>query len=227
MLTELKKTIYRKYLKRPLDIAFSAIALVCLSPLLLVVAILVRWKHGAPILFIQKRIGKDEKPFRMLKYRSMAIVRDAQGDLLPDADRLTPLGSFLRSSSIDELPALWNVLRGDMSLIGPRPLPLVYLPYFTQEERKRHTVRGGLSGLAQVNGRNALTWDERFKYDVEYVTGITFMGDMRIFLKTIAKVLGQSDIGLRGVEGPEDLDVCRIPQTSVQTEKKTTRGAGL
>lgn len=204
--------MYRKFLKRAIDIVFSLTALIILLPILLIIMFLVRLKHGTPIFFIQERIGKDERSFKMLKFRSMSTARDKNGNLLPDIDRLTPFGRFLRSTSIDELPALWNVLKGEMSLIGPRPLPVVYLPYFTNEERTRHTVHGGLSGLAQVNGRNVLTWEERFAYDVEYITNITFIEDFKIFCKTMGKVLKRSDIGLRGLIGPEDLDICRVPQ---------------
>lgn len=145
----------------------------------------------------------------MFKFRSMTEQRDKNGELLPDADRITKLGSFLRHSSIDELPALWNVVKGDMSLIGPRPLPLLYLPYFTEQERKRHSIRGGITGLAQINGRNALSWEEKFNYDLMYVNNISFYEDVKIIIHTIRKVFQGADIGLRGVTGPEDFNICR------------------
>jgi undecaprenyl phosphate N,N'-diacetylbacillosamine 1-phosphate transferase len=201
--------MYKRYIKRLLDILLSGLLLICLSPLLAVAVILIRFRLGSSVLFIQQRIGKDEKPFRMLKFRSMSNAKDAFGALLPDIKRLTKFGRFLRASSIDELPALWNVFIGQMSLIGPRPLPMLYLPYFTNEERIRHTVRGGLTGLAQINGRNALSWDQRFAYDIEYTRQITFFGDVKILSRTLMKVVRRSDVGIRGVTGPGDLNACR------------------
>lgn len=204
-----RQGFYARRIKRPMDFLLALIALIILSPLLLTVAVLVRIKLGSPCLFSQGRIGQFEKPFTMYKFRSMADHKDENGELLPDADRITKLGFFLRRSSIDELPALWNVLRGDMSLVGPRPLPLLYLPYFTEEERKRHSLRGGITGLAQVNGRNALSWEEKFQYDLMYVSNITFCGDVKIAIRTLKKVFQGADIGLRGISGPEDFNVYR------------------
>ena len=186
-------------------------ALVILGVPLLIVMFLILVKNGRPIFFIQRRIGRGNKPFAMLKFCSMTNERDASGKLLPDAERLTRFGKFLRASSIDELPALINILKGEMSLIGPRPLPVVYYPYFTDEELHRHDVRGGLTGLAQVNGRNTLSWEEKFKYDLEYVSGISFWMDCKIFFLTIAKVLRGSDVGVRKSDGSSDLDAQRKP----------------
>ncbi len=203
--------MYAHCFKRVFDFLLALTALVVLAIPLLLVSLLIAVKHGRPILFIQRRIGRGNKPFAMLKFCSMTNALDANGKLLPDAERVTPLGRFLRSSSIDELPALVNVLKGEMSLIGPRPLPVVYYPYFTDEELHRHDVRGGLTGLAQVNGRNNLTWEEKFKYDLEYVSGLSFRMDCKIFFLTIAKVLRRSDVGVRKSDGSGDLDAQRKP----------------
>lgn len=186
--------MYRKFFKRFLDIVLSAFALVVLSPVLLVVAILVRIKLGSPVLFCQERPGKDEKIFKLYKFRSMTDKRDERGQLLPDSDRLTPFGRKLRTTSLDELPELWNILKGDMSIVGPRPLLVKYLPLYNEEQHHRHDVRPGLTGLAQVNGRNAISWEERFAYDVAYVYWITFVGDLQIILQTVKKVLCRADI---------------------------------
>lgn len=187
--------MYRKFWKRFFDIVLSACGLIVLSPVILVTAILVRTKLGSPVIFCQERPGKDEKIFKLYKFRSMTDQRDEQGELLPDEVRLTKFGRALRSTSLDELPELWNILKGDMSIVGPRPLLVRYLPYYTEEERHRHDVRPGLTGLAQVNGRNFLSWDERFALDVAYVRDITLMGDIRILLQTVQKVFQRSDIG--------------------------------
>lgn len=186
--------MYQKYIKRLLDIIISLTALILLSPVLLVVAVLVRVKLGSPVIFHQDRPGYQEKIFQLCKFRSMTDERDADGELLPDEVRLTKFGKTLRATSLDELPELWNILKGDMSLIGPRPLLVSYLPYYTEEERLRHSVRPGLTGLAQVRGRNLLDWDRRFATDVEYVRNLTFAMDIKIFLMTIRKVLVHEDI---------------------------------
>lgn len=204
-----KHLIYRSFVKRALDLSLSVIALVILSPLLLIVAILVRTKLGSPVLFTQMRIGKNERPFKMYKFRSMSMEIDAEGKLLPDKERLGKFGKLLRATSIDELPALLNIIKGDMSIIGPRPLPVLYKPYFSDNERIRHSVRGGLTGLAQINGRNTLSWEDRFAYDIQYVESISFLMDIGIFFKTIQKVLARKDVGVRGVTGPGDLNVLR------------------
>lgn len=186
---------YEKYFKRPLDVILSGAALVVLSPVMGVTALLVRNKLGSPVLFTQDRPGKDEKIFKMYKFRSMTDERDADGRLLPDDMRLTKFGRILRSTSLDELPELWNIFNGDMSIVGPRPLLVKYLSYYTEEEHHRHDVRPGLTGLAQINGRNAIhSWEERFRFDLEYVKHITFADDVKIIFHTVYKVLKRSDI---------------------------------
>ena len=186
--------MYAKYIKRILDFILSLIALIVLSPVLLVVAILVRIKLGSPIIFKQQRPGKDEKIFTLYKFRTMTDKKDENGNLLPDSDRLTKFGKLLRSTSLDELPELINIIKGDMAIVGPRPLLVKYLPYYTKEEKHRHDVRPGLTGLAQVNGRNSISWEEKFKYDVQYVRKITFLGDLKIILKTVKKTVKREDI---------------------------------
>ena len=178
---------YEKYFKRLIDIMFSLIAIILLSWLYIIVAILVRIKLGSPVLFTQDRPGKDEKIFKMYKFRSMTSETDKNGNLLPDDVRLTKFGKWLRSTSLDELPELFNILKGDMSLIGPRPLLVQYLPLYNEKQKRRHEVTPGLSGLAQVNGRNTLSWEDKFNYDVEYVDNITFLGDVKIICLTIIK----------------------------------------
>ncbi|WPL42908.1 sugar transferase [Priestia megaterium] len=180
--------IYRRYLKRLLDIILSLIAIICLSPVFLIVAFLVRVKLGSPVLFKQKRPGMNEKVFLMYKFRTMTDARGADGELLPDDVRLTRFGKFLRSTSLDELPELFNILKGDMSLVGPRPLLVQYLPLYNNHQKRRHEVRPGLSGLAQVNGRNAIGWEDKFNLDVKYVEDISFLLDIKIIFFTIQKV---------------------------------------
>ncbi|WP_078431938.1 sugar transferase [Metabacillus halosaccharovorans] len=179
---------YRKYLKRPMDFVLSLIAIVLLSPVILIVALLVRTKLGSPVLFKQERPGLNEKLFIMYKFRTMTDESDANGELLPDSVRLTKFGKFLRSTSLDELPELINILRGDMSIIGPRPLLTGYLPLYNEHQKRRHEVRPGLSGLAQVSGRNAISWEEKFYLDVQYVDNVSFIGDWKIIFTTIKKV---------------------------------------
>lgn len=186
--------MYRHFFKRFLDILLSGCALIVLSPVLLVVAVLVRTKLGSPVIFCQERPGKNEKIFKMYKFRSMMDARDENGELLPDEARLTKFGRALRSTSLDELPELWNIFKGDMSIVGPRPLLVKYLPRYNAEQRHRHDVRPGLTGLAQVNGRNAISWEEKFRLDVDYVRHITFAGDMKIVLATVGKVLHHEGI---------------------------------
>lgn len=185
--------IYGKYIKRLLDIIFAAGMLVVLSPVLLVTAILVRVKLGSPVIFHQNRPGYQEKIFGLCKFRTMTDERGADGKLLPDKDRLTPLGKTLRRTSIDELPELWNILKGDMSFIGPRPLLIEYLPYYTKREQLRHTVRPGLTGLAQASGRNLVNWDRRLELDAQYVENLSFAMDCKVIIMTIKTVLGHSD----------------------------------
>lgn len=210
-----KDGIYCRYIKRLLDIICSLLALIFLSPILVVVSILVRIKLGFPVLFAQERIGKDEKPFVMYKFRSMSNAKGTDGELLPDTQRIGKFGKLLRSLSLDELPALINIFRGDMSVVGPRPLPTLYKPYFYESERKRHSIRGGLSGLAQVSGRNALSWEQKFAFDNEYVDNVSFWLDVKIVFKTVGKVFKRADIGLRGVTGPEDFNTYRTHQMEI------------
>lgn len=185
-------------LKRRFDIAASAIALVVFSPLILILALLVRTRLGSPVLFRQKRPGLGAKSFEVIKFRTMTDEVGADGLLLPDADRLPPFGRWLRSTSLDELPELWNVLRGDMSLVGPRPLHTYYLPRYSPSQARRHEVRPGLTGWAQVNGRNAISWDEKFALDVWYVDNRTFLLDMKIILITVGKILRRDGISGEG-----------------------------
>lgn len=204
-----KKGIYEKYIKRILDFTLSLIALICLFPILLIVAILVRAKLGSPIIFKQQRPGKDEKIFTLYKFRTMTDEKDENGNLLPDSQRLTKFGKFLRSTSLDELPELVNIIKGDMSIVGPRPLAVQYLPYYNEVERHRHDVRPGLTGLAQINGRNNLSWEEKFEYDIKYINEITLKNDIDIILKTIVKVFKKQDVVVRGTGKNIDFDEYR------------------
>ena len=188
--------LYNKYIKRILDILISLTFIVLFSWLYLILVILVRIKLGSPVLFCQERPGYNEKIFTLYKFRTMTDKRDEKGNLLPDSERLTKFGSILRSTSLDELPEMLNILKGDMSLIGPRPLLVEYLPYYTEEEKQRHSVRPGLTGLAQVSGRNYLAWDKRLARDVEYVNHISFVMDLRIIIKTIMVVFKKEDVSV-------------------------------
>lgn len=185
-------------LKRLLDIIIASIALILLSPLYFYVAHKVKKNLGSPVLFRQVRPGLHGKPFEMIKFRSMKDAVDAQGNLLPDSERLTPFGKMLRSSSLDEMPELWNVIKGDMSIVGPRPLLMEYLPLYNEEQAKRHRVRPGMTGHAQVNGRNAISWEEKFKLDTWYVENQSVWLDFKIMLKTVKKVLAKDDINEAG-----------------------------
>ena len=179
--------LYERFFKRELDIFCSCMALLVFWWLYVIVAILVRVKLGSPVLFTQDRPGKDEKIFKLYKFRTMTDARDENGNLLPDDVRLTKFGKLLRSTSLDELPEVFNILKGDMSIIGPRPLLVKYLPLYNEEQKRRHEVRPGLSGYAQVNGRNSVSWEEKFRMDVEYVDHVTFVGDVKIILGTVLK----------------------------------------
>jgi len=186
--------LYKKYIKRVMDFILSIIAILVLSPILLIVAILVRFKLGGPVLFRQERPGLNEKVFMMYKFRTMTDYRDENGELLPDSVRLTKFGRILRSTSLDELPGLFNILKGEMSIVGPRPLLVHYLSLYNEHQKKRHEVRPGLSGLAQINGRNAISWEEKFNLDVEYVETLSFLGDWKIIFLTLKKVIVREGI---------------------------------
>ena len=186
--------MYKNFIKRILDIILSFLALVILSPLLILTAFLIRIKLGEPVFFQKLGPGKNEKIFGILKFRTMTDAKDENGNLLPDEIRLTRFGQFLRSTSIDELPELLNILNGDMSIVGPRPLLVQYLERYNEEQKHRHDVKPGLTGLAQVNGRNGITWEEKFHYDLEYVKNITFYGDCKIIFQTVMKVFGREGI---------------------------------
>ena len=209
---------YEKFFKRPLDFICALLAIIVFCWLFAIVAILVRVKLGSPVLFKQDRPGKDEKIFKLYKFRTMTDARDENGELLPDDVRLTKFGRLLRSTSLDELPEVWNILKGDMSIIGPRPLAVQYLPYYTDEERKRHAVRPGLSGWAQVNGRTAASWEKRFRCDVEYVDNISFAFDVKVIFETVKKVVKRSNIVEAGSQG--DFDKYRIKQREEQGEER-------
>ncbi len=225
---ERKKGIYEKYIKRFLDFILSLIAIIILSPVLLIVAILVRFKLGSPVLFTQDRPGKDEKIFKMYKFRSMTDDRDENGELLPDDVRLTSFGKKLRSTSLDELPELFNILKGDMSIVGPRPQLVRDMVFMTEEQNRRHSVRQGLTGLAQVNGRNNISWEEKLEYDIEYIDSISFISDIKIIFNTILKVVKKDDIATEGMETAEDLGdyllrtgkISNLEYTEKQSEAK-------
>lgn len=189
-----KKSLYEKYVKRVLDALLALLALLVLWPVLLLIWLLVRFKLGSPAVFKQDRPGLNEKIFRLYKFRTMTDEKDENGELLPDEVRLTKFGRFLRSTSLDELPELWNILIGDMSIVGPRPLLVRYLDRYNDFQKRRHEVRPGLTGLAQVNGRNALSWEDKFTYDVRYVDNVTLLGDINILWKTVWNVLKRDGI---------------------------------
>ncbi len=204
-----QEMIYRSVIKRILDIILALIGLIVLSPVFLIVTALVRVKLGAPVFFHQDRPGKDGKIFGLLKFRSMTDARDADGNLLPDAERLPKFGRLLRATSLDELPEFVNILKGDMSFVGPRPLLVRYLPYYTEEEMHRHDVRPGLTGLAQIHGRNALNWEDRFRYDLDYVEHCSLALDVSIVLQTVGKVLHHSGVQSGAEQTIPDFDVYR------------------
>lgn len=189
-----KKGVYEKYIKRPQDMLCALLALIVLSPILFITAFLVRVKLGSPVIFKQERPGLNGKIFTLYKFRTMTDERDSEGNLLPDEVRLTKFGKLLRGTSLDELPELLNILFGDIAVIGPRPLLVEYLPRYNAEQRRRHEVRPGLSGLAQVNGRNAISWEDKFKYDVQYVDHVTFLGDWKIIFQKILNVIKRDGI---------------------------------
>nr|WP_325241248.1 sugar transferase [uncultured Oscillibacter sp.] len=197
--------MYQRFFKRFLDVLLSLCALIVLSPALLALALLVRKNLGSPVIFHQDRPGKDEKIFRLCKFRSMTDARDENGNLLPDAERLTGFGRKLRATSLDELPELWNILKGDMSIVGPRPQLVRDMVFMTPDQRRRHTVRPGLTGWAQVNGRNILLWEDRLRYDLEYIERIGFVEDVRIIFLTVACLVRHDDVATEGMATSEDL----------------------
>ena len=212
MATKHKKHFYQKYIMVPQDIFLASIALIVISPILLILALIVRIKLGSPVIFKQQRAGKDGVPFYMYKFRSMTDAKDAEGNLLPDEERLGTFGKILRSTSLDELPSLWNVVCGKVSLVGPRALYLRYIDMYTEEQARRLEVLPGITGLAQVSGRNAISWEQKFEYDVSYVDNITFLGDWKILFMTVAKVLMRDGIS---------------SATSVTMEEFKSSGTGL
>lgn len=196
--------MYKKFFKRVQDIVLSLIAIIILSPILIVLFFMIRRKLGSPAIFVQKRPGKNEKIFKLYKFRSMTDERDEEGELLPDEKRLTSFGKKLRSTSLDELPELFNILKGDMSIVGPRPLLTKYLPLYSEKQRMRHSVRPGLTGLAQISGRNAISWEDKFNKDIEYVKNISFLNDWKIIITTIKKVIVKEGISSETAETMEE-----------------------
>lgn len=199
---------YERYIKRPLDCILGICALVIFSPLIGITALLVKMKLGSPVIYRTNRPGLNEKIFTLFKFRSMTDEKDENGRSLPDEERLSLFGRKLRSTSLDELPELLNIIKGDMSIVGPRPLAISYLEYYKEEEKHRHDIRPGLTGLAQVHGRNSITWEQRFEYDLNYVNKITFIGDCKIILSTVGKVLKREGV-IQGSTGPKSLNVER------------------
>lgn len=200
-----KNGIYNKFIKRFLDFLFSLLFLIILSPIMLFLIIVIRIKLGSPVIFKQQRPGLHEKIFTLYKFRTMTDKRDENGKLLPDSERLTKFGKFLRSTSLDELPELFNILKGDMSFVGPRPQLIKDMLFMTPKQRMRHSVLPGLTGLAQVNGRNGITWEEKLNFDLDYINNITFINDLKITFKTIFKVLKRDGISATGIDTAEDL----------------------
>lgn len=213
--------LYKQFFKRFYDILLSGIALVVFSPVFAILAVLVAVKLGRPVIFHQTRPGKKDKIFKLHKFRSMTNARGENGELLPDEQRMTAFGRKLRSSSLDELPEIWDIFRGKMSIIGPRPQLVKDLVFMDENVRRRHKVRPGLTGLAQVNGRNNIEWDERFRYDLEYVEHLSFFNDMKIFFKTIGKVFARADVSTEGMETSEDYGDWLLRRGEVTEEEYT------
>lgn len=211
--------MYLKYIKRLLDFCLSLVGLVILLPMYLIIAILVRIKLGNPVIFKQKRPGKNGKIFTLYKFRTMTSAKNEKGELLSDQERLTKFGKFLRNTSLDELPELFNILKGDMSFVGPRPQLVRDMVFMNQEQKKRHLVRQGLTGLAQISGRNAISWEDKFKYDLEYVNQITFAKDVKIFFLTIQKVFAKEDISAEGMETAEDFGAYLLRTNQITKEE--------
>lgn len=215
---ERKNSLYAKYIKRMFDIALSATGLLLLLPIYLVVAFLVRIKLGSPVIFCQLRPGKGEKIFKLYKFRTMTEAKDENGQLLPDEARLTKFGKVLRSTSLDELPELINILKGEMSVVGPRPLAVQYLPYYNQLERHRHDMRPGLTGLAQISGRGQIGWEERFAYDLRYIENVSLRMDVTILFRTVQKVfLRENIVSAEGLKNFDEFRRCQIQES--QTEQ--------
>lgn len=210
--------MYRLFFKRFLDFTLSLIAIILLSPIYLIVATLVRVKLGSPVIFKQERPGKDEKIFKMYKFRSMTSETDGNGNLLPDEVRLTSFGKKLRATSLDEIPELFNILKGDMSIVGPRPQLVKDMVFMSNEQRKRHSVRQGLTGLAQVSGRNNISWEEKIGYDLRYISDISFLNDLKIILKTIKKVVKKEGISTEGMETTDDLGDYLLKKEEISLE---------
>jgi len=210
--------MYSGFLKRVISFIVTLVGFILISPIFLVICILVRCKLGSPIFFCQIRITKGEKPFKMIKFRSMVDARDKDGNLLPDTERITNFGTFLRNSSLDELPELINVLKGEMSLVGPRPLYPLYLPYYLVSENLRHTVRAGITGFAQINGRAMCKWDERFAMDCEYVKNLSLWNDIKILYRTFLKVASHDDASIPSVNEEEGLHILRDVQQPEKIE---------
>lgn len=220
--------MYAKYIKRWLDFILSLLAIIILSPILLIVALLVRIKLGSPVIFKQKRPGLHEKIFTLYKFRTMTDEKDNNGNLLPDDQRLTKFGKLLRSTSLDELPELFNILKGDMSIVGPRPQLVKDIVFMNDEQKKRHSVRQGLTGLSQVNGRNNITWEKKLSYDLDYIQKITFLNDLKIIFKTIYKVYKREDISTDGMETSENygdylLNTGRISQKEYEEKQEEAK----
>ena len=211
--------MYEKYFKRCVDIVLSGGALLVLWPVLAVVALMVRQKLGSPVIFCQMRPGKDERIFKMYKFRSMTDARDEQGNLLSDDVRLTPFGAKLRATSFDELPELWNIFKGDMSVVGPRPQLVRDMVFMSADQRRRHNVRPGLTGLAQVNGRNAIEWEDKLRHDLEYLEDVSFLNDVKIIFKTVECVFRHDDVSAEGMATAEDLGDYLLRVGSVSREE--------
>lgn len=211
---EHKKGFYEKYIKRPQDFLCALLACIVLSPVMLLIAILVKIKIGSPVLFSQERPGLHGKIFKLYKFRTMTNEKDEKGELLPDEQRLTPFGKLLRSTSLDELPEIWLIMSGKLSICGPRPLLPKYLPLYNKHQARRHEVRPGFTGLAQVSGRNAISWEEKFDLDVEYVDNITFLGDWRIIFKTVWTVLKREEISSETSVTMEEFKGTKIPDNA-------------
>ncbi|MBQ0054834.1 MAG: sugar transferase [Synergistaceae bacterium] len=216
---ERKITFYEKYVKRPMDFCLALGAIIGLSPVLLITAYLVKKKLGSPVLFKQPRPGRNEKIFNLYKFRTMTDERDENGNLLPDDVRLTDFGKKLRATSLDELPELINILKGDMAVVGPRPLLVRDMLFMTDGQRKRHSVRPGLSGLAQVNGRNNVTWEEKLAWDLKYLKGITFCGDWKIIGVTFKKAFAREGINTDGMDTAEDLGDCLLREGKITQQE--------